>query len=180
MPPLDPAASRLFARIGSRKPDYNGKDKGVRASQEAVRALLEKLGGKEQAQLTRLWGNWNMVMGPDLAALAIPLGSRKRVLLVGGEDNMAMQELMYQIPEMLERVNAFMDSEYFAQVEVRLLLGREALDARLARAEQAAAPRPTASLPPRPERLGGLLGQLDPESPVGRCYAAYLRMYAGR
>lgn len=167
----------LLARIGSRRPDFSGRQRKIRSSNDAARLLLERIGGREQGRLVQLWRNWSMVMGPDLAGLAIPLGSRKRVLIVGGEDNMAMQELTYQIPEMLERANAFMDAEHFDKIELRLLLGREALDTLIADADVPTGPRPK-PLPPRPKRLGELLGQFDPESPVGRCYATYVRMFA--
>ena len=182
MPPVDPARSSLFARIGGRKPDYAGRQREVCPVADAAQNVLERLGGRNQARLVQLWLNWSMVMGPDLACIAIPLGSRKQVLIVGGEDNMAMQELTYQVPEMLERANAFMDAEHFDKVELRLLLGREALDARIAAADVASGPRPRA-LPPRPGHLGhlgGLGGAIDPDSPVGRCYAAYVRLFAGR
>ena len=117
-----------------------------------------------------------MVMGADIAPIAIPLGSRDSVLLIGGEDTMAMQELSYCIPEILERANAFMDEPYFDKVELRLLLGETALDERI-RATTAPTIVPPKTLPPRPDNLGGLFGKLDPESAVGRCYAAYVRMY---
>jgi hypothetical protein len=119
-----------------------------------------------------------MVMGPDLCHLAVPVGAHGRVLLVGGEDNMSMQELVFQIPEMLERVNAFMDAPYFERVEVRLLSAQE-LDACLA------TPRPPVRIPPEPAPCGPsgleeLQGRFDPDSPVGRYFAAYLRMIAGQ
>ena len=106
-----------------------------------------------------------MVMGPEIAALARPLGHRESRLLVGGEDNLALQELIYHTPEMLERANAFMDGEVFSRVELHLLEGRTPLDERVSRELV------------RPEHLGTLLGRLDPASPVGRCYQAYLRMF---
>ena len=72
--------------------------------------------------LTALWQNWDIVMGTELAPLAHPLGHRGNILLVGGDDSCAMQELSYAVPEILERVNAFMDEEYFHKVELHLLL----------------------------------------------------------
>ena len=113
-----------------------------------------------------------MVMGPEIAALARPLGHRESRLLVGGEDNLALQELIYHPPEMLERANAFMDGEVFSRVELHLLEGRTPLDERVSRA----LPAQRRELV-RPEHLGTLLGRLDPASPVGRCYQAYLRMF---
>lgn len=120
-------------------------------------------------RLNELWKNWTMVMGPDLAPLAQPLGHRGDLLLVGGEDNLVLQELSYAVPEILERVNAFMDEAFFQRVELRLVFGRTPLN--LAASTPVPGPPPLA----RPPRLGGL--SLDPESPVGRCYQAYLRCF---
>ena len=110
-------------------------------------------------------------MGPDIAALAHPLGHRKDILLVGGEDSCAMQELSYAVPEILERVNAFMDEDYFHKVELHLLLGKESLR------RVDITPVPVIPPPPRPPRLGAL--KLPPDSPVAACYAAYVRCFEG-
>ena len=175
MPP-NPKDRELFARIGGRKPDRAGKFRETRALDSVARAVLDRLGSGQSSHLVQLWQNWSMVMGADIASLAIPLGSRNAVLLVGGEDNMAMQELSYMIPEMLERANAFMDKAHFERVELHLLLGKTALDERIRQADVITVlpPRP---LPPRPKTLGGLKGLLNPDNPVARCYAAYLNLY---
>ncbi len=121
------------------------------------------------AHLLQLWKNWSMVMGPDLAQNARPLGHRGDVLLVGGDDPCAVQELTYAVPEILERVNAFMAEDRFTRVELHLMFGKTALDA------PRAAPAFRTETPPRPQGLGAL--DLDPSSPVGRCYAAYRRCF---
>lgn len=149
----------------------------VRHVSDAIKTALSKLaGGEELEQLRRLWENWPMVMGDDLAGLAMPLGHRKSVLLVGAEDHLVMQELSFCTPDILERVNAFMDSPYFEKVELHLHLGQPVLDV----------PRPQlaslGSLPPieRPEGLTGAFAAtpgLNPDSPVARCYMAYLRLH---
>jgi hypothetical protein len=46
---------------------------------------------------------------------------------VGAEDAMLAQELQFQSGEILERVNAFMESPYFRKVRVSLQLGQDAL-----------------------------------------------------
>lgn len=137
---------------------------------EALAAWLSSKGGEARpAHLDQLWKNWAMVMGPDLAPLAQPLGHRNDLLLVGGEDHLVLQELTYAVPEILERVNAFMDEPFFHRVELHLLLGKTPLN--LAAATPVPVPPPLT----RPPRLGGL--SLDPASPVGRCYQAYLRCF---
>ena len=140
---------------------------------DALKEYLNARGAKNQFQLARLWENWEMVMGPDLAALAFPLGQRKGILLVGAEDNLAAQDLSYMSPEILERVNAFMDGPFFNRVEVHLLFGRTPLDT----TRVVVPPSSRVPLPPRPEGLGGLMQSLDPESTVGRCYLKYVRMF---
>lgn len=121
--------------------------------------------------LTQLWKNWEIVMGPDIAALAHPLGHRNGILLIGGDDSCAMQELSYAVPEILERVNAFMNEEYFHKVELHLLLGKESL-----RRVDITQP-PSLPPPPRPPRLGKL--KLPPDSPIAACYEAYVRLFDG-
>lgn len=131
-------------------------------------ALLAALGKPEQARLARLWQNWTMVMGPEIAPLAWPLGHRNGTLLVGGEDAMVMQELSMLVGEMLERANAFMDGQFFTEVKVSLALGKTPLDAVAGPSEPRAAPVPEI---PRP--TGSRLEEMDPRSPVARCYARF-------
>ena len=121
--------------------------------------------------LTQLWKNWEIVMGPDIAALAHPLGHRGDILLIGGDDSCAMQELSYAVPEILERVNAFMNEEMFRKVELHLLMGRDSL------CRVDITQPPSLPPPPRPPRLGRL--KLPPDSPVAACYAAYVRCFDG-
>ena len=121
--------------------------------------------------LTQLWKNWEVVMGPDIAALAHPLGHRKDILLVGGDDSCALQELSYAVPEILERVNAFMDEDYFHKVELHLLLGKDSLQ-RVDITQPPALPDP-----PRPPRLGKL--KLPPDSPIAACYEDCERLFDG-
>lgn len=123
----------------------------------------------EQLLLDQLWKNWEQIMGPDIAPLACPLGHRNGILLVGGEDSYALQELSYAVPEILMRANACMDSLFFHKVELHLLMGRE--DLRDVRATAV----PRQSPPPRPPRLGKL--DLPSDSPVASAYAAYVRMF---
>jgi hypothetical protein len=147
------------------------REKRLRAAGEAVEAFLAQLGGKERRHLCALWNNWDLVLGP-LAPLALPLGQEKGVLLLGAEDSMALQELVLQGPEILERVNAFMDGPFFLKVRVILAQGRPPLNRR-----PPAHPLPPPA-PARPPRLGGL--SLPPDSPVGRCYAAYVARFRER
>jgi len=123
----------------------------------------------QQTLLSQLWRNWNIVMGPDIAPIAHPLGHRNGILLIGGEDSCALQELSYAVPEILERVNAFMDEEFFLKVELHLLMGKDSLQ----RVDITEVPEPPR--PQRPSRLGK--AQLPADSPLASAYAAYIRMF---
>ena len=132
--------------------------------------MLREWGMTEQIRLQPLWEHWEMVMGPELAGLAWPLGHKGEVLFVGGEDAMAVQELHFQEGEILERVNAFLDAPQFRQVHLSLLLGRRPLNM----AAPAPAPKKcTRQSTPRPS--GKYLAGMDPQSPVARAYARFAR-----
>lgn len=136
-------------------------------------SVLAALGNGEKAMQTRLWQNWDMVMGPELAALAWPLAVRGTTLVIGGEDNLALQELSFMTPEILERANAFMAAPAFEKVALELVMGRRPLD-------QPPDMQPQVRVreaPPMPPGLGGPLHEMRPDSPVTRCYLAYLRMF---
>jgi hypothetical protein len=90
-------------------------------------AVFKALGaGPEHARLIQLWKNWGMVMGPELAPLALPLGARRNLLLVGAPDSIALQELHLLNTEILERANAFMEHSFFTAVNVSLCFGKTA------------------------------------------------------
>lgn len=147
---------------------------------QPVNTLLDQwmsaVGRPEQAQLIRLWQHWPMVMGPELAGLAWPLGHRNTVLLVGGEDAMAMQELSLQSGEILERVNAFLDEPLFNEVRVSLALGKNPLDSAMAVPAQRT--RPMLERGPAPAGL--YLELMDANSAVARCYARFAEKKTAR
>ena len=126
----------------------------------------------QQTLLGHLWRNWDLVMGPDIAPIARPLGHRNGILLVGGDDSCALQELSYAVPEILERVNAFMDEEFFHKVELHLLMGKSSLQ-HIGITQVPEPPRPQ-----KPPRLGK--AQLPSDSPLASAYAAYVRMFVER
>ena len=141
---------------------------------DALSAFLTKRGGEEHSRLTMLWEHWEMVMGTELASLAIPLGHKKETLRLAAEDSMAAQDIVMQSCEILERVNAFMNETYFSRIQVELVMGRNDLSHKLPELR----PKPPEYRAPKPEDLGALHGSFDPDSPVTRCYEAYLRYFS--
>ncbi|BAV92395.1 DUF721 domain-containing protein [Candidatus Desulfovibrio trichonymphae] len=162
--------------INARPPDTPSAKNAKRDKLDApvhatpvLHAVLNALGGgPERERLVQLWNNWAMVMGPELTSLALPLGARRDLLLIGAEDAMTMQELHLQIDEILQRVNAFMESRFFSGVNIALLFKKSALCGTRA---QSAVP---CAYPTEPSNSTGcFLSGMDMASPVTRCYAAF-------
>lgn len=138
---------------------------------ELLPDVLAGMGGDPvRLRLVQLWRHWEMVLGPDLAPLARPLGHRKDILLIGAEDAMLMQELHLQSGEILERVNAFMEGPFFASVKVSLCFQQTELDN--------IAPPPPPPLPAveRPRLTGSALDGMRADSAVARCYARFVAL----
>ncbi len=140
---------------------------------ERIDSVLERLGDKNTSVLYQLWQNWKMAMGPQLAEIAIPLGHRHSILIIGGEDNLVLQELAFQTEEILERANAFMDAPYFTKVELRLIFGKTPLTA-----PPAIQPSIRRTEPPqKPEGLLGNVKNINANTPEGRAYLACLKLH---
>ena len=155
---------------------HNRKYGMPEALRPTLEAFLRRAGKPEQLLLTRLWQHWDLVMGAELSGLAWPLGERNRILLVGGEDAMAMQELSLLSHEILERANAFMEKDYFTGVKVSLSLGKAALD----RVSHAAHSPPGRVRLEEGARLQGqYLRDMPADSAVARCYAAFVARQKG-
>ena len=140
-------------------------------------SVLEKVfislgASPEQAKLSRLWRSWDAVLGPDLAPLARPLGHHDDKLLIGAEDAVLLQEFYYMGPEIVRRVNEFLQEDFFTAVKVSLMLDHQDLDAPSPVLERSAG-RPKEEVP---APSGASLGLMDPESAVARCYARFLGM----
>lgn len=134
-------------------------------------SLLNGLDTKGSLRLVRLWRAWGQLMG-EMSHIARPLGHRGTRLILAAEDPMLMQEAQFIAPMILEKINNFFGEEVFDKVVFELLNGRVPLDGQV---EQAPPPPPTR--PQKPRFLGTLNDKLDPESPVGRCYRAYQRIF---
>ncbi len=158
------------------------EDSGPVQACDVLPAVLAALGmvpgdGQARERLRQLWLNWEMVMGPELAPLAQPLGRHGEVLHIGVEDAMLVQELHYMSGEILERVNAFMEGPVFSGVKVELLMGRRGLQ--LAPPEETSrGTGPDWRLPSTPVAapvcaFGTHLDAMSPDSPVARAYACF-------
>ena len=145
----------------------------------SVLAALGMAPGEGQARerLHQLWLNWEMVMGPDLAPLAQPLGRHGEVLRIGVEDAMLAQEMHYMSGEILERVNAFMEGPVFSAVKVELLMGRRGLQLTPpGEASHGTGPdwrQPRAPVATPVCVSGTYLDSMIPYSPVARAYACF-------
>ena len=155
---------------------------------EVMASVMAGLGaapgqGETRARLQQLWLNWAMVMGPDLAPLARPLGHQRDVLLIGAEDAMLAQELHLLAGEILERVNAFMEQPFFGAIKVNLLMGKAGLDKssldNAATRKGIKANHTGQGHKPEPLLAHGVyLEAMDPTSPVARAYARFARQRA--
>lgn len=139
-----------------------------------LEALLTAMGGNPvRSRLAALWENWEKALGAELAALAPPAGSKNRVLLIYAEDAMQMQEQVYISEEILAAVNSYLQCEYFEEVRSSIL------ETPAQKAEVKNKPEETpANLEKRGCPLHGkFLANMDPDSPVARCYAQFLKLY---
>ncbi|WP_419785378.1 DUF721 domain-containing protein [Pseudodesulfovibrio sp.] len=137
--------------------------------QNTLPRFLDSLDTTGGMALVRLWAHWDELLG-EMAPMARPLGHRRRTLILAAGDPMVMQEAQFLGPMILQKITEFLGEEFFDKVTFELLNGRTPLDGAI---------RPEASGPLRklkkPEKLGTL--EMDPESPMGKCYRAYRRMF---
>jgi hypothetical protein len=175
----------LFKEVSKKSSSW--RRGGISSVQEVLKSLCSRHRGLENFQLIDLWESWPDVVGPELRSLAHPLGARKQLLIIGAEDNLVLHELRFYAPQILERVNYFLKEkgggEYagFTQIRLELLQDRPSLYAAAARAKAA---RPESAPAPcrpkkttRPDNLGSLLSQVDPESAFGRAYLNYVKFF---
>jgi hypothetical protein len=157
-----------YLRHHSRKGRHNRTIQLNRALPDFL-GRLDTTGG---LALIRLWREWDRLMG-DMATVVRPLGHRGGRLILAAEDPMVTQEAQFIAPMLLRKINDFLGEEVFDKVAFELLNGRVPLDGEFSRQEA-----PPQRMPKKPENLGTLNKKLDPDTPVGRCYRAYQRMFA--
>jgi len=163
----------MRARRRMQHPGRESRHKRLGA--DLMLAALSRFDKKGGLKLVRLWQEWENIVGPEVAELARPLGHKQGTLLLFTQDAIAAQQLTYYAPELLERVNAFFGELVFDKVRFELLDGRVPLGL------QTRAEKPADALrPKKPSNLGGLVGKIDPDSAVGRCYLAYVRFFSSQ
>jgi hypothetical protein len=126
--------------------------------------------GNENLRLAELWVNWSVVMGPQLSQMARPLGRRKRTLVLGAQDSLVMQELVFFSSQILERIEGFLGWNPFDKVVFELLQGKTSLD-------QLSIKRTGAGQAlPKPYPLGSLQEKMSGDSQIDRCYRKYVQV----
>ncbi|BCS88223.1 DUF721 domain-containing protein [Pseudodesulfovibrio sediminis] len=150
------------------KPGRRGRTIRVGDALPRFISNMDKTGGHA---LVKLWRAWDDLMG-EMAHMVRPLGHRGTKIILAAEDPIIMQEAQFLSEQLLKTINDFLGEEVFDKVVFELLNGRVPLDGEI---------RPEAPEPPRklkkPKNLGDLNDKLDPDSPIGRCYRAYRRMF---
>ncbi|WP_428564600.1 MAG: DUF721 domain-containing protein [Solidesulfovibrio sp. DCME] len=137
---------------------------------------IERFVSEGEASTRRLFVDvcrrWAEIVGPETAELLRPLGHRRRDLILGADDPVVMQEMLFAAPEILSLVNAALGQEAFDRVRFDLLGNQVSLDAL-----RTVPPRFRTPPVTRPDHLGSLLGRFDPTTAVGRCYAKYVAFF---
>lgn len=154
-----------------RRYSRSGRSSRTKRLDSALSPFLNKLDTTGGYAMVKLWRAWDDLMG-EMAPLARPLGHRGSKLILAAEDPMIMQEAQFLAPMILDKINSFLGEEVFDKVVFELLNGRVPLDGKIP-TEQ---PAPKRKLK-KPKSLGKLNKELDPDSPVGKCYRAYQRMF---
>jgi hypothetical protein len=144
----------------------------MKTAAELLAVFLGRPEARRACRVVDLYQAWPEAVGEELAGHVRPLGHRDGTLRLGVDDPVVMQEMTFAVPELLARVNAWLGQNAFDKVQFDLIGTRVSLDA-----SQAARPIFYAPRAIRPANLGGLLGRLDPDTPVGRCYEKYVRFF---
>lgn len=118
----------------------------------------------------KLFENWAMILGSDLAEDMYPIGIHNKTLQVAAEDSMILQDIRMNSAEILRRVNAFMmecgDDLCFEKIEFSLIQGRTILTQ-----TQTSLYKDEIYVPPAPETLAPKF--FEDDSALAACYKAY-------
>lgn len=146
----------------------------MKSISEALDNFFTERGLSKDLQIAKLWIHWSEVVGSELAKLARPLGrtSNKQSLLLGVEDNMVMQELVYYSPQLLEQIDQFLGWQPFDNVVFKLIDNISSLDeVQIWNSYQ------TPILYRSSERVGKYLEEFPEGSSISKSYQAYVEAF---
>ncbi|SDN50494.1 Protein of unknown function [Desulfonauticus submarinus] len=131
--------------------------------------LNKTIKNKEKLKLVILWKKWEEVLGLPLAEYVLPLGHQERVLIVGSEDALVLQEAHFVSQEILLRVNNFLGEQVFDKVRVKLLRGKTPLN-RI----KVSAPELRRYVIKKPKNLGSVGQELKKYPKIFEYYQSYV------
>lgn len=131
--------------------------------------FLEKKDKDNKLTYIILWKNWNKILGEPVSNMAKPLGVRKNKLIIGVEDSILMQELVFYQEDILNKINHFLGNQIFDKIIFKLLEEKAPLDKIFQNKEIKKDTRIQL-----PEKIGSLLDKIPNKSPVFKAYNKYL------
>ena len=140
-------------------------------------ALAQYLSGeryRREMDIARLWKHWPELVGDEFAGMVKPLGRQGNALVLGVEDNLLMQEMVYHTDALLDAISSFLGWQPFDNIKYKLLQNRTALDE--IDLEKEGAGSRLGQLPDS-SQVGALLDVLPEDTPFGRCYRAYIALH---
>ncbi len=140
-------------------------------------ALTQYMSGKRfrrEMDIARLWKKWPELVGEEFADMVKPLGRQGNALVLGVEDNLLMQEMVYHADTLLEAISRFLGWQPFDNIKYKLLQNRIALDDVDLEREMSGS---SLGQLPDSSQVGALLDVLPEDTPFGRCYRAYIALH---
>jgi len=144
---------------------------------DAETALAKYMSGerfRREMDIARLWKHWPELVGEEFADMVKPLGRQGHTLILGVEDNLLMQEMVYHTEALLEAVSHFLGWKPFDNIKYKLLQNRSALDEVDLEREKTGS---SLGQLPDSSQVGALLDVLPEDTPFGRCYRAYIALH---
>jgi hypothetical protein len=88
--------------------------------QDAIGAILQRLGVTEPKNINRLLDDWAEVAGPPWDRKAVPVGLRHRELVVEVADGATATILRYQVGDLLKRLDGELGEGVVDTVRIRV------------------------------------------------------------
>lgn len=71
------------------------------------------------SQLLPLWKSWEDIVGEPITSYIYPIGTKHTHIIVGTHDSSSFQEMHYYKDNLLARINAFLQKDYFTDVIIQ-------------------------------------------------------------